>query len=1360
MEQNKQQNGARLLQDIATLIDTLSDKTLPLPDEAELQVGLGMPEDAEWLRKRADELMNGYFTLVVAGDFNNGKSTFINALIGQEVLPMGAIATTAIITSMTRGESLQAKVIYQSGTEENLDWETFTNEFRLNLKSNPDEDEFIQDTQFADIRSIEITVPFTPFAPGVEIIDTPGLGEHERRTRLVLDYLPRAHAVIVVIDATQPLKRDEREFIHLLGQAPFEHVFFVVNRMDYIKDEEQKTMRDYVKQRLRQYFLNVQGQFQEDLFQSRVFFISAQQALEAKTSSQDDKDTYEASGVAALERELLAFLDGETRQEASLQSTAQGLTDVRYRAAQSVQYRQDLLKQPLEGLQEKYTRVSERIVQMRKATNHICDRLANLGEVVKHQIYDSLLDYCEDMRRTWPNDVDMLDLSELQNFNVLAVHFNENDKQRFVQILSDELKRYLEIKLVQWAQRLSGVVGPSIDALAQDIHRDIELFNLEMEEIADTFAGSNSGAAAMPRELSARLQTDVISQLLHTEAFSLDIMGTISKSVMNDLKNVLKDPAMLKTFSYSAIGAILMLASVVLRGSPAGFFVVALGGNFVQTLRARHEQRQYIKTMQEEMRADRAYKNLGQEKVQRFQKAVREALVKDLNGRLFDKIREQIMRQRDDIHAQVAAEFRHMGKKLGEQLDNVMNRFIETQQELVEQKRSGEDSTQRESERLNQLLSLIAQHYDDYCRSVYGRTLSTTEITRVGKDRAVFLEAYGQVVEVAEENEIAQNAEAPASQDDIELRKPSLDNSALEETVTRRLQGAIRKILGLSAEAETTLSREDAQLPSVQLARLIGLRTVKDHVTELMDYQAEEARRRNSGLSTKSTTSLHLVFTGNPGTGKTTVAKFIGEMYRQMGLLSRGHLVDVSREELIAEYIGHTAPKTRAVIERALDGVLFVDEAYSLVPKDASRDFGQEAVAELILALEQYRDRLVVIVAGYPKPMEDFLRSNPGLKERFPKANIIHFPDYSPDELFEILEMILQDMAFTLSKTAQLAIKDVIEGMYANRDDTFSNARAMRSFAESLSRRRATRVKRQELPVTEPIQPEDIDIHYEIYRRVAEGDNSIAEIQNQLDMLIGLKPVKKTVKSLVSRMKFEKESEQNVGVDTLNFIFLGNPGTGKTTVAEMFGKMLAALGYLRRGHLVSVAAGDMIAGYVRQTAQKTRTVIESALEGVLFIDEAYDLFSEGRGDFGKEAITELLRLMEVHRDRLVVILAGYPGEMQQLFDSNSGLRSRFRQPIVFPDYSPEELIDIFESMVKEKRFSLAPATRARVDLYLQHARKQSPRKFGNARAARVLLDEMIDYHADRVMKINSEAERKKYKGILAAEDVPELPAIS
>ncbi|HTL87966.1 MAG TPA: AAA family ATPase [Leptolyngbya sp.] len=231
------------------------------------------------------------------------------------------------------------------------------------------------------------------------------------------------------------------------------------------------------------------------------------------------------------------------------------------------------------------------------------------------------------------------------------------------------------------------------------------------------------------------------------------------------------------------------------------------------------------------------------------------------------------------------------------------------------------------------------------------------------------------------------------------------------------------------AQANTTHKQFSASSerldPACQLQSLTGLDTVKSTVQELVNIAKVSKLRSQAGLGSPSITR-HLVFTGNPGTGKTTVARILGEVYKDLGVLSKGHFVEVDRTDLVAEYLGQTAPKTAKVIESALGGVLFIDEAYSLVPEGRSDVFGQEAINTLLKMMEDHRDDLVVIVAGYKSDMVRFINSNPGLKSRF--ARSIQFEDYSPTELVEIFKTSCEQQGYlvsdeTLKKVNQLVKK-------------------------------------------------------------------------------------------------------------------------------------------------------------------------------------------------------------------------------------------------------------------------------------------------------------------------------------------------
>jgi Cdc6-like AAA superfamily ATPase len=306
---------------------------------------------------------------------------------------------------------------------------------------------------------------------------------------------------------------------------------------------------------------------------------------------------------------------------------------------------------------------------------------------------------------------------------------------------------------------------------------------------------------------------------------------------------------------------------------------------------------------------------------------------------------------------------------------------------------------------------------------------------------------------------------------------PSAKDQSLIEHLTKTLQpfrvGQIQTAEAVANQGvaeEKTLDQKLAELDA-----LIGLASVKREVRSLVNLMRVRELRRQSGLPLSEVT-LHLVFTGNPGTGKTTVARLFAEICRALGVLKRGHLVEVDRAGLVGGYVGQTALKTKQVIESAIDGVLFIDEAYSLTRSKSENDYGMECIATLLKAMEDHRDALIVIAAGYTDPMRAFLESNPGLRSRFTKE--VWFPDYTGDELLRIFNYIVDINGYKFAAGVREIVRDHIAVIYQHKGDDFGNAREMRTLFEEVIQRQADRlaseldISREQLQTLESVDIE------------------------------------------------------------------------------------------------------------------------------------------------------------------------------------------------------------------------------------------------------------------------------------------------
>ncbi|HEY5835599.1 right-handed parallel beta-helix repeat-containing protein [Streptomyces sp.] len=518
--------------------------------------------------------------------------------------------------------------------------------------------------------------------------------------------------------------------------------------------------------------------------------------------------------------------------------------------------------------------------------------------------------------------------------------------------------------------------------------------------------------------------------------------------------------------------------------------------------------------------------------------------------------------------------------------------------------------------------------------------------------------------------------------------------------------------------------------PLTDLEALVGLAEVKHQVRTLVNLNQLARRRASLGMSAPPM-SRHLVFAGPPGTGKTTVARLYGSILAELGVLPSGHLVEVSRADLVAQIIGGTAIKTTEAFNEAIGGVLFIDEAYTLLSdgRGSGADFGREAIDTLVKLMEDHRDDVVVVAAGYTAEMDAFLSANPGMASRFTRT--VEFANYSVEELVTITENMCRAHQYELDPRTRDALTAHYERM--PRDATFGNGRAARRVFEEMVDRQAFRLSAMAEAAESDLMlllPEDVS---DTETASPPGDSREQMLAELADM-VGLAAVKREVKDLVDLLAATRQRAA-AGLPTPrishHLVFSGPPGTGKTTVARLYARLLHSLGVLPRGQLVEVARADLVGRYVGHTAQLTREVFERALGGVLFIDEAYTLTPPGvSNDFGQEAVDTLLKLMEDRRDEVVVIAAGYTEEMGRFLASNPGLASRFSRYVRFEDYTTDELVTIIGRQAVSFGYECAADTERSLRAWVDALPRD--RTFGNARAARQLLETMMTRQARRL----------------------------
>ena len=542
-----------------------------------------------------------------------------------------------------------------------------------------------------------------------------------------------------------------------------------------------------------------------------------------------------------------------------------------------------------------------------------------------------------------------------------------------------------------------------------------------------------------------------------------------------------------------------------------------------------------------------------------------------------------------------------------------------------------------------------------------------------------------------------------------------------------------------------------------ELNELTGMKEIKDEIANLVNYLNIEKKRKEQG-GTTTPLNIHFVFTGNPGTGKTTVARIIGKVFKQLGLLPSGHVIETDRSKLVGTTIGSTAPKTDQVIDSAMGGILFIDEAYTLSPDDASFDYGKEAIDQLLKRMEDDRGKFIVVVAGYTNEMRKFLNANPGLNSRFTKK--IHFADYGPEEMVEIFSKMVAKKELLLDENAETNLLKFFKGVHISRDKNFGNAREVRNIFEASIQRQGNRLSKR---FTQPDYDEK-ELKYlllEDIEGVEAKIKSLDDILKELDEFTGMVSVKKAVREIALQIKMQQERVNRGLAEAekfgMHFILTGNPGTGKTTITRKLGEVFKSIGFLTKGHVIEVDKSKLVSSVMGKTPELVNDACEQAMGGILFVDEAYTLAGDplkGGDSYGKEAIETLMKRMEDDRGKFVVIAAGYKKEINDFLDTNPGMKSRFDRYLHIDDYTADELFEILLGMSKKKKYKLEETALEEIKKKIVGMVTSKSKDFANAREVRKLFDSLVAKQSERVSKIPIEECTDEILCTITKDDLP------
>ncbi|MBD2564737.1 MULTISPECIES: dynamin family protein [Nostoc] len=683
---------ASSLQDVSTLIGKRQNNPVKLETGSTIEAGLDLETEARILQKQAKDIQQGIFNLLVLGEFKTGKSTLINALLGTKALPASTPPTTAIISVLVYGQS-QKVAIYEIGKEDPrlIDWEEFRKEYTLSFQ----DAETIQQTghlnRFENISYAQLECQHQICANGVKIIDSPGLKENKIRTKLTKDWLKQSQAIIFVLNATRVISEDEKKLISNFckNRERVNNVFFVINRINQINKNDIDLIKNWVKNSLDNYFLDEKGQFDENFYNRRVFFVNAQAALEARTQNPTNTSMFEESGVLALEQELEGFLTSDEKLITAFYTNLQVLQGIVEKACKDIFLKKAAQNLGLDELENNQSKVKTRFRGLEARRNSIEKAINLYGENLSSKILINWQDYTNDLLKQDKDLQKSLNFDEVSLQRIILSIINKESQEEIRNLVQREVEGYLSEKFTKWVEQLPTVIEEDIENMKGMIEEEIVNFQLELIQLKSFFSGVGI--------TDEQLDVEKVNAIKVTQLFVGVATGDLS-SIFGALVGPghwesLFAQILFQTF---AIGA--AYVANLLWSGPVGIAAI-IAIEVIQVILGLHLTKD------------------------NFQKSLRETIGKKLR----EELPQRLINKKEDIRQLIVSQFHQLAQSTTKILQQQLDDLRTEQEDIIRRKQDDSFSAEEEKLRLDAISNKLLDIYDRVKLDIFGKGTTPQE---------------------------------------------------------------------------------------------------------------------------------------------------------------------------------------------------------------------------------------------------------------------------------------------------------------------------------------------------------------------------------------------------------------------------------------------------------------------------------------------------------------------------------------------------------------------------------------------------------------------------------------------------------